>query len=146
MSESELETRRLSTVLRSKDLHFCFDERNATSVIMVGRRNLAVEVTPFPSDQDKHACGSRFLVVLKDITEQRARKRAEKAAERKALGARAMSESMETLTHELRKPLQGVMRMTSMLLDDPTLSVDAQESLTVVMTLSRLLLTLINNL
>jgi signal transduction histidine kinase len=70
----------------------------------------------------------------------------ETAAERKAIVAEAMSESMETLTHELRTPLQGVMGITSMLLDDPTLSVDAQESLTVVMTSSFLLLTLINNL
>jgi signal transduction histidine kinase len=146
MSESELRTRRISTVLRSKDLHLCFHDKKATTVILVGRRSIAVEVTPFPDDQDKHACGSRFLVVLKDITEQRARKRAEKTAERKALVAKAMSESMETLTHELRTPLQGVMGITSMLLDDPTLSADAKESLTVVMTSSRLLLTLINNL
>jgi nitrogen-specific signal transduction histidine kinase len=96
---------------------------------MLGRRNIAGEVTPFPDDQDKHACGSRFLVVLKDITKERARKRVEKTAERKALVAKAMSESMETLTHELGMPLQGVMGITSMLLDDLTLSVDAQESL-----------------
>jgi signal transduction histidine kinase/ActR/RegA family two-component response regulator len=147
MSESELHTRKLSTVLHTEDIHLCFDDRNSTTAeIMVGQRNIAVEVSPFPDDQDKHAGGSRFLVVLKDITEQRARERAEKTAERKADVAKAMSLSMETLTHELRTPLQGVMGITSMLLDDPDLSEDAQESLTVVMTSSRLLLTLINNL
>jgi signal transduction histidine kinase/ActR/RegA family two-component response regulator len=148
MSESKLHKRTLSTVLRSEDLHLCFDTEKSTTVeIMVGERNIAVEVSPFPDDQDKHGHpGSRFLVVLKDITEQRARERAEKTAERKAMVAKAMSDSMETLTHELRTPLQGVMGITSMLLDDPTLSEDAQESLTVVMTSSRLLLTLINNL
>jgi signal transduction histidine kinase/ActR/RegA family two-component response regulator len=147
MSESEMHTRILSAVLHSEDVHLCFDDRNSTTVeIMVEQRNIAVEVSPFPDDQDKDACGTRFLVVLKDITEHRARERAEKTAERKADVAKAMSQSMETLTHELRTPLQGVMGITSMLLDDPTLSEDAQESLTVVMTSSRLLLTLINNL
>lgn len=147
ISESELQTKTLSTVLHTEDLHLCFDDRNSSNFeIMVGKRNIAVEVSPFPDDQDKHACGSRFLVVLKDITERRARERAEKTAERNAYVAKAMSESMETLTHELRTPLQGVMGITSMLLDDPSLSEDAQESLTVVMTSSRLLLTLINNL
>jgi signal transduction histidine kinase len=147
MSESELHTRGLSTVLHTEEHHLCFDDRNSTNAeIIVGRRNIAVEVSPFPDDKDKHACGSRFLVVLKDITEQRARERAEKTAERKADVAKAMSQSMETLTHELRTPLQGVMGITSMLLDDPDLSEDVQESLSVVMTSSRLLLTLINNL
>jgi signal transduction histidine kinase/ActR/RegA family two-component response regulator len=147
MPESELHTDSLPNVLHTEDLHLCFNDRSTTTAeIMVKQRNIAVEVSPFPDDKDKKACGSRFLVVLKDITEQRARERAEKTAERKALLAQAMSESMENLTHELRTPLQGVMGITSMLLDDPVLSKDARESLSVVMTSSRLLLTLVNNL
>jgi hypothetical protein len=74
-------------------------------------------------------------LVLKDITEQRAPERAEKTAERKALVAKAMSGSRWRLQLlEPRTPRTGVMGITSMLLDDPTLSADAKRSLTVVMT------------
>jgi len=43
------------------------------------------------------------------MTEQRARERAEKAMEQEAMKKKALSDSMETLTHELRTPLQGTL-------------------------------------
>ena len=58
--------------------------------------------------------------------------------------ANPMSESMETLTHELRTPLQGIMGITSMVLQD--VSFTHKESMELVMASSGLLLTLINNL
>ncbi|CAB9511876.1 Hybrid signal transduction histidine kinase K [Seminavis robusta] len=88
----------------------------------------------------------QFLVVLKNVTADKARQRAEKVAVQEAMAAQAMQESMQTLSHELRTPLQGIMGMTSMMLEESRLTESTAESLTVVMTSARLLLTLINNM
>lgn len=84
--------------------------------IMVGKKVIEAEVSPFLSNDttrhdenevhDTNCEQHRFVVALKDITEFRALQRAENAAEREALMVKAMTESMETLTHELRTPLQ----------------------------------------
>lgn len=117
--------------------------------VVVHSMNLHIEISPFPSEgrdgRDSNDT-SRFLVVLKDITGERARERAEKAAVREALAAQAMQESMQTLSHELRTPLQGIMGMTSLMLDDDKMPNNVIECMTVVMTSARLLLTLINNM
>jgi signal transduction histidine kinase len=89
---------------------------------------------------------SRFVVVMKDFTERRKRQLAEKAAEREAMLKQAMFESCQILSHELRTPLQGIMGITSMLLDGHELSKDVEEAMSLVMVSSRLLLTLINNM
>ena len=70
--------------------------------VVVTNRLISVEVTTMEEEAE-----GLFLVVLKDVTEYRARLKAEKAAERQALVAQAMNESMQTLSHELRTPLQG---------------------------------------
>lgn len=114
--------------------------------IMVNSKYVELESAPFPSAKDEHYDGSRFLVVLKDITEQRARERAEKAAEREALVAKTMNESMQTLSHELRTPLQGIMGITSLMISEPDLPKDVTELLSMIMVSARLLLTLINNM
>lgn len=59
-----------------------------------------------------------------------------------------MNDSIEVVSHELRTPLQGIMGITSLLLDNyaGALPGDAEESLSLVMVSSRLLLTLINNI
>ena len=85
-------------------------------------------------------------MALKDITEYKKLEQAEKAAERDALMAKAMGDSMEVLTHELRTPLQGIMGITSMLVQDDTLPQSALDLLELVMASSGLLLVLINNL
>jgi len=59
----------------------------------------------------------RFLVVFKDTTADRARQRAEDIAREESMMAKAMGDSMVTLTHELRTPLQGIMGITSIMLD-----------------------------
>jgi signal transduction histidine kinase/PAS domain-containing protein len=90
---------------------------------------------------------SKFLVALKDVTEQRARERAEKLVEQEMFMKQGMKESMETLTHELRSPLQGIMGMASCLLDNETATPEeTKENLSIIMASSRHLLTLINNL
>lgn len=122
----------------------CFDEKATLQAeVIVNGKSICAEVSPFPFVEGKECKGQnvRFLVALKDITEQRARARAEKAAVRESMLAQAMSESVEMLSHELRTPLQGIIGMTSMLLDDATLSEEVQESMAVVMASSRLLLT-----
>eukprot|EP00536_Pseudo-nitzschia_multiseries_P004933 jgi/Psemu1/189374/e_gw1.87.68.1 len=120
-----------------------------------------VEVTPFvdsddvdenfsemPSDNERKL----FLVAFHDITADYARKEAERVAREEALVSKAMKESMVTLTHELRTPLQGIMGITSLLLQqDSSLGLkqsnkDALESLGLIMASSSLLLNLINNL
>ena len=92
--------------------------------ISVGARILNVEVSPFLQQQspditstsdhyspeeggasDKASGGEengekvspRFVVVFRDVTEERARERAELAAERKALHVKAMTESIEVV-------------------------------------------------
>ena len=85
-------------------------------------------------------------MAFKDVTVERARERAERKACEEATVAKAMGESMVTLTHELRTPLQGIMGITSLLLDAQELTSDSHESLKLIMASSSLLLNLINNL
>ena len=101
------------------------------------------------AEQELYDCTKeemRLLVVLEDITESRAREKAERKTQEEALLTKAMGESMETLTHELRTPLQGIMGITSLLVSDSTIPKDARESLELISASSTLLLTLINNL
>lgn len=128
--------------------------------LKVNEEHIQVEISPIANQPQKweQKDGSelghksnpkeqhRFLVVLKNITAQRARQRAEQAAVKEAMAAQAMQESMQTLSHELRTPLQGILGMASMLLDDPSLTKPTYEPLQVILTSARLLLTLINNL
>jgi signal transduction histidine kinase len=116
-----------------------------TEEIVLRKRHMSVEMTPFPADAKKNN-ENRYLVALKDMTSQRARERAEKAAEREALIAQTMNESMQNLSHELRTPLQGIMGMASLVLDEPGLPPDVTESMSMVIASARLLLTLINNM
>ena len=80
------------------------------------------------------------------MTEQRAREKAEKMAEREAFLKQGMKDSMESLTHELRSPLQGIMGMASCLLENEATAEEARESLSIIMASSRHLLVLINNM
>ena len=57
-----------------------------------------------------------------------------------------METLMHELTYELRTPLQGIMGIVSMLVQDQNLSSDVMESLNLVLASSSLLLVLINNL
>jgi signal transduction histidine kinase/DNA-binding NarL/FixJ family response regulator len=145
MKKLEIPNKSLFEVLPVDDVaRDCFRSvSSVSSEILVQGHDIGVDISPVLDEKTDH---SRFLVVLRDITEKKALARAEKAAEKKVLMAQAVRESMLTLTHELRSPLQGIMGMTSLVLGDPGLSDDTKESLSVVMTSSRLLLTLVNNL
>jgi two-component system, sensor histidine kinase len=132
---------------QSEELSTWFCDTNPTlNSVNVQQLNMEIEISPFPNEKDTTNGTSRFLVVLHDITAEKARERAETAAVREAMAAQAMQESMQTLSHELRTPLQGIMGMTSLLLDDGELPDNVKDSMTVVMTSARLLLTLINNM
>lgn len=131
------------------------DERNgASSSLSVAEKGIANSSTSCASigenNNNNNTC-DRFLVVFKDMTEHRARKSAENRALEKATLVKAMQDSMVTLTHELRTPLQGIMGVTSLMLqqkefdlDDP--SQESRDSLGLIMASSSLLLNLINNL
>lgn len=99
-----------------------------------------------------------FLVAFHDITADRAREKAEQNAREESLLSKAMKDSMVTLTHELRTPLQGIMGITSLMLEQEDYGRDSKqltrasfvqdnaESLGLIMASSSLLLNLINNL
>jgi len=120
---------------------------------LVGDSIFRLEATPFPEngdeDEEEHQTqnNDRVLVAFKDITADRAKVLAEQKAHDEAMMAKAMGESMVTLTHELRTPLQGIMGVTSLLLQQACdLNNDIMESLKLIMASSSLLLNLINNL
>jgi len=109
----------------------------------------AHESTPFLEHQGIKQIeteNNRFLMVFRDVTATRAREVAEQKAQDKAMMAKAMGDSMVTLTHELRTPLQGIMGIASLLMQGNELSSDAIDSMRLIMASSTLLLNLINNL
>lgn len=150
--EEDIQNQCLLKVLQTSDeseskVVACFDDQATLhDEITIGDSEILAEVSPFSGVDMEEDTNARFLVVLKDITAQRAREKAEQAAEQEALLAKAMSESMEVLSHDLRTPLQGILGVTAMMLDDPLVPIDSKESLSMVLASSRLLLTLINNL
>jgi signal transduction histidine kinase len=136
-------------------IHDVDDERNAMQQLQYKKMNNCLCCACRDNDEKINTNGngytsnihaSRFVVVMKDFTERRKRQLAEKAAEREAMLKQAMFESCQILSHELRTPLQGIMGITSMLLDGHELSKDVEEAMSLVMVSSRLLLTLINNM
>lgn len=152
--EVSLLHRRFEDVLTSSNadaIEFvsCFKESGLADVeIVYDKKIIQAQVSPSTAANTGEADEQRFVVVLKDITESRALEKAIKLAEDETIRSIAMNEAMETLTHELRTPLQGIMGMTSLILDndDGSLKSDTKESLSLVMVSSRLLLTLINNI
>ena len=92
---------------------FLLDKRRSSrrTEIVVNDLIVNAEVSPFPdaSPTTKEHVKPRFVVALKDITESRALQEAKQAAANELLVTKAMSDSMLTLTHELRTPLQGIM-------------------------------------
>lgn len=132
----------------------CFNKiMSLEDEIEVDTASIQIQVGPFVDDeksfQSENNYGekkNRYVVILKDFTERRRREKAEEAAEREIVLKQAMAESCQILSHELRTPLQGIIGITSMLLDGQKLDKEVEESLSLVMVSSRLLLTLINNM
>ena len=124
--------------------------KRSETELHIGDSIFHLEATPYSSEgygKDRLGRNDRFLMVFKDVTAGQARDIAEKKAQHEATMAKAMSESMVTLTHELRTPLQGIMGITSLLLQQASdFSNDVIESLRLIMASSTLLLNLINNL
>jgi len=120
--------------------------------LLIGESIFQLQATSFQEGDEDHpeddgSPNDRFLMVFKDVTAVRARELAEKKAQDKAMMAKAMGDAMVTLTHELRTPLQGIMGVTSLLLQQENiLDCDMLESLKLIMASSSLLLNLINNL
>mmetsp|Transcript_22346 Transcript_22346/g.33778 ORF Transcript_22346/g.33778 Transcript_22346/m.33778 type:complete len:498 (-) Transcript_22346:1317-2810(-) len=124
----------------------------AEKELLIGDVVFRLESTPFAEATNNHSHeanieNDRFLIAFKNITAIRAKEVAEKKAQDEATMAKAMGESMVTLTHELRTPLQGIMGITSLMLQQAgDFSRDMNESLKLIMASSSLLLNLINNL
>lgn len=129
-----------STLLES------FKTESVETDVCLDKRTFRVTITPCPEDSTGGCSRQKYVVAFTDITEKRAREKAEKKAKDETLLARAQQESMEMLSHELRTPLQGIMGMASFLLSDKHLHPDSREPLSLIMASSRLLLTLINNM
>lgn len=105
------------------------------------------ELSRRTSSTDADASSLRYIVALKNVTAQREKQNSEKKAQKEELLKNAMLNSMEALSHEIRTPLQGIVGMTSLLVDADNLSIkEAKDGLAMVMVSSRMLLTLINNL
>jgi len=156
----------LETIVDEKKLRRAFSGKATQDEIAIQGKIFRIEVSPYSSatvvasnansisngndynTASNHSSSSRYLVVLKDITADRAREVAEKTAREEAMLAKAMGDSMVTLTHELRTPMQGIMGVTGMLLQQKENAKDAVliESLRLIMASSGLLLNLINNL
>jgi len=146
----EMQSRTLMETLRpskgniSQSMHLRDDLLSYHEELIVSGSYIHAEISPFPGkNKDEEPL---FLFVLKDVTAQRAREIAEQAVEQEAMKTKAMAESIETLSHELRTPLQGIMGVTSLLIDDSELPKNTTDALSLVMTSARLLLTLINNI
>ena len=127
LSKTETLQRRHSLVavldLSSADalkLEHSFDRTGSKELqdLSIGDSIVSVEVSPlphkgfqFPNESPKLSpeIGNKecyFIVVLKDITADRAREKAEQAARRKKVLNEAMSESIAVVSHEMRTPLQ----------------------------------------
>lgn len=149
----------LDTIADETKLHRAFSKIRTEDELHIYGKIFSLEVSPYTyaanenkkekeTDDDDAPC-NRFLVVLKNITSERAREVAEKTAQEEAMLAKAMGDSMVTLTHELRTPMQGIMGVTGMLLQEnnsKTSDSILNESLRLIMASSGLLLNLINNL
>ena len=94
----------LETMLDEKTLTFAFSKSRQEDEICIDGMIFHLEVSPyeysFPNPNDREISGDngRFLVVLKNITAERARDVAEKTARDEAMMAKAMGDSMVTLT------------------------------------------------
>jgi len=146
----------LETIADEKKLTSAFSKIRREIEVCINAMIFRLEVSPYEyssptmkysNTNNNSDDSSRFLVVLKNITAERARDVAEKTAREEAMLAKAMGDSMVTLTHELRTPMQGIMGVTGMLLQQKQ-NADAVlvESLKLIMASSGLLLNLVNNL
>mmetsp|Transcript_1458 Transcript_1458/g.3220 ORF Transcript_1458/g.3220 Transcript_1458/m.3220 type:complete len:926 (-) Transcript_1458:552-3329(-) len=146
----------LGTIRDEKKLEHAFSKSRREDEISINEMIFRLEVSPYDysspameksTGSNNHNDSSRFLVVLKNITAERAREVAEKTAQEETMLAKAMGDSMVTLTHELRTPMQGIMGVTGMLLQQKqNADTVLVESLRLIMASSGLLLNLINNL
>ena len=101
-----VEVLELETVLDEKKLAKAFSDTRTEDEICIQKMIYRIEVSPYAysstaasNGQSKNnSNGNRFMVVLKNITSERAREVAEKAAREEAMLAKAMGDSMVTLT------------------------------------------------
>jgi len=145
-----VEVLHLETMRDEKKLRNAFSNNRREDEICIREMIYHLEVSPYEYSSAGSKSG-RFMVVLKNITSERAREVAEKVAQEEAMMAKAMGDSMVTLTHELRTPMQGIMGVTGMLLQqnrhlEQQSDTSLIGSLKLIMASSGLLLNLINNL
>ena len=90
----------LETVHDEKKLINAFSDTRTEDEISIRKMIYHIEVSPYAYSNSEVSKGesNRFMVVLKNITAERAREVAEKAAREEAMLAKAMGDSMVTLT------------------------------------------------
>ena len=100
-----VEVLELETMHDEKKLAKAFSDTRSEDEIRIRKTIYHIEVSPYaytPSavsnGQSKSNSNGRFMVVLKNITAERAREVAEKAAREEAMLTKAMGDSMVTLT------------------------------------------------
>ena len=93
----------LETVHDEKKLINAFSDTRTEDEISIRKMIYHIEVSPYAYSNSEGSSGhrNRFMVVLKNITAERAREVAEKAAREEAMLAKAMGDSMVTLTVSL---------------------------------------------
>ncbi len=103
-----LEVLALETVHDEKKLVKAFSDTRAEDEISIRKIIYHIEVLPYAypnsevsKGQKDNNSNGRFMVVLKNVTAERAREVAEKAAQEEAMLAKAMGDSMVTLTVSL---------------------------------------------
>jgi PAS domain-containing protein len=91
----------LETIGDEKTLTHSFSKSRREDEICIGGMIYHLEVSPYEYSTDRHDINNnsgRYMVVLKNITAERAREDAEKIAREEAMLAKAMGDSMVTLT------------------------------------------------